>query len=308
MIRRLLSRGLRQRVGLTTAAPGPALRLREARTSLRLDWIVAAMAFLAALAFAGALTVNDQVGRWRTGLSGTLTVEIASAPGRDGAELAAVLAVLRSTPGVAQAVPLTRDEVGSLLIPWLGASALLETLPVPQLVDVTLAPGAEIDIPALTRHLAEAAPGATLDDHGRWLGHLLRLARLAFLAALAIVGIVSLAAIVAVTITTRAGLALHHDAIDLLHLIGAEDRYVAGEFAREAMLLGLRGSLVGVVLAIAALYSLVALAPTFESVLIPTLAPRPASIAALALVTLLAGMLCGFTAWMTVMNELRRQI
>jgi cell division transport system permease protein len=295
------------RVGLA-AVPGPALRLRDARSRLRLDWIVAAMAFLAALAFAGALTVNDQVTRWRAGLSGNLTVELAGEAGRATADLAAVLAVLRDTPGVARAEPLSRAQVSDLLAPWLGSGALLETLPVPQLVDVTLLPGAELDTAALARRLAEAAPGTTLDDHGRWLGQLFRLARLASLVALAVVGVVGLGAVMAVTITTRAGLALHHDAIDLLHLIGAEDRYVAGEFAREALLLGLRGSLAGVALAIAALYALIALAPAFESVLIPTLAPRLGSIATLTLVTLAAGMLCAFTAWSTVMSELRKQM
>ncbi len=55
---------LLRRAGLASA-PGPALRLRQARTRLHLDWIVAAMAFLAALAFAGALTVTDQAARWR---------------------------------------------------------------------------------------------------------------------------------------------------------------------------------------------------------------------------------------------------
>lgn len=295
------------RVGLA-AVPGPALRLRDARSRLRLDWIVAAMAFLAALAFAGALTVNDQVARWRAGLSGNLTVEMASEAGRATTDLAAVLAVLRDTPGIAHAEPLSRQQVGDLLAPWLGSGALLETLPVPQLVDVMLLPGAELDLPALFRRLTEAAPGTTLDDHGRWLGQLFRLARLASLVALTILGVVGLGAVMAVTITARAGLALHHDAIDLLHMIGAEDRYVAGEFAREALVLGIRGSLAGVALAIAALYAFTALAPAFESVLIPTLAPRPGSIAALALVTLAAGVLCGFTAWLTVMGELRKRM
>lgn len=306
-MRRLPLTELLLRVGLA-AVPGPALRLRDARSRLRLDWIVAAMAFLAALAFAGALTVNDQVARWRAGLSGNLTVEMTGEAGRAAADLAAVLAVLRETPGVARAEPLSRQQVGDLLAPWLGSSALLETLPVPQLVDVTVLPGAELDVASLTRRLGEASPGTTIDDHGRWLGQLFRLARLASLAALAIVGVVGLSAVMAVTITARAGLALHHDEIDLLHMIGAEDRYVAGEFAREALLLGVRGSLAGVALAIAALYALIALAPAFESVLVPNLAPRLGSIAALALVTLATGMLCGFTAWLTVMGELRKRM
>jgi cell division transport system permease protein len=294
---------LLRRIGLA-AGPGPALRLRQARSRLRVDLIVAAMAFLAALAFAGVLTVTDQASRWRTSLSGNLTVEIPN----DSPQMPAVLATLRATPGVVRANPLTRSEVANLLAPWLGTSALVETLPVPQLIDVSLLPGTVIDSSALAQRLGETAPGTTVDDHGRWLGQLLRLARLASLTALVIVAVVALSTMIAVTITTRAGLALHHEAIDLLHLIGAEDRYIAREFGREALWLGLRGSLLGIALAIVALYVLLGLAPALDSVLIPSLAPRPLSIAALALVAIVAAALCGFTAWATVMAELRKRM
>ena len=298
---------LLRRIGVT-ASPGPALRLRQARSRLRLDWIVAAMAFLAALAYAGQLTVSDQAQRWRTGLSGTLTVEIPGEPARPAAELAAVLSLLRATQGVARAEPLNRTQVADLLAPWLGTSALVETLPVPQLIDVSLEPGATVDTAFVAKRLAEIAPGVTIDDHGRWLSQLLRLAGLASLTALVIVAVVALSAVVAVTITTRAGLALHHEAIDLLHLVGAEDRYIAREFGREAMFLGLRGGVFGIVIAIAALYALLAATPALESMLVPSLAPRPGSIAALVLVAAAASLICGFTAWITVMAELRKRV
>lgn len=295
---------LLRRIGLA-AGPGPALRLRQARSRLRLDLIVAAMAFLAALAFAGVLTVSDQAARWRTSLSGSLTVEL---PGEAAAQLPAVLALLRDTSGVARAEPLNRNQVADLLAPWLGSSALIDSLPVPHLIDVSLLPGVTIDTAALAQRLGQAAPGTTLDDHGRWLGQLLRLAALASLVALVIVGVVALSAMIAVTITTRAGLALHYEAIDLLHMIGAEDRYIAREFGREALLLGLRGGVLGIAVAIGALYTLLALTPSLESVLLPSLAPRPGSVVLLALVAIAAALLCGMTAWLTVMAELRKRM
>ena len=42
-----------------------------------------------------------------------------------------------------------------------------------------------------------------------------------------------------VIFTTRAGLAVHRDVIELLHMMGARDGYIARQFEREALRLGL---------------------------------------------------------------------
>lgn len=296
------------RLGLA-ATPGSALQLRRSQTRLRLDWIVAAMTFLAALALLGALTVNRQAGQWRDGLAGSLTIEIPAAVPDEAVAIERVVALLRAEPAVARAEPLSRDRVAGLLAPWLGNTGLSASLPVPRLVDVTLAPGARLDLPALGARLAAAAPGVSVDDHGRWLHELLRLATAAIWVALGVVAVVALTAILAVILSIRAGLALQREAIGLLHLIGAEDRFIAREFARDALLSGLRGGLAGLVPALLVLLALVVggEAPA-ASGLVPRLAPGFGAYAALAAVPLAAMAACGLTAWATVMLDLRRRV
>ena len=61
------------------------------------------------------------------------------------------------------------------------------------------------------------------------------------------------AAVLTVIFTTRAGLAVHHAVVEVLHLIGARDGYIARQFQRQALRLALRGGIVGLVLTLATL-------------------------------------------------------
>lgn len=223
-----------------------------------LPWIVAIMTFVAGLALAGALALSAMAGRWSADLTGVLTVEIAAESARDprGADerLEAVLAVLRATPGVERATPVPLDRLAAMVEPWLGAAAGSGELPLPRLVDVRLS--APVDVAALGARLAEAAADTAVDDHRRWLGGLLRFTRNVVTLALAIVLLVALAASGTVAFATRAGLAAHHEAIELLHLMGAQDSYIARQFARLVLLRSAIGAAGGFVVALLVFYGL----------------------------------------------------
>jgi len=282
-----------------------------------LPWIVAIMTFLAALALAAALSLSGAAGRWTAGLTGTVTVEIAAESSADPRpapqRLDAVLAVLRGTPGVAEATPLPRNDIVAMLEPWLGKAAGAADLPLPQLVDVKLAPGAALDLPALAQRLEAAAAGTTVDDHRSWLGGLLRLARLAVGFGLIIVALVGCAASGTVVFATRAGLAAHHEAIELLHLMGARDAYIARQFARLVLWRSAAGTLGGLVAALAAFYGLagaaeanLALATGSPLVSGPWLDLGDFVLLALLVIATIA--VATLTAWWTVMRALRNMV
>src|SRR3546814_8077793 len=63
--------------------------------------------------------------------------------------------------------------------------------------------------------------------------------------ALVVVLLVVLAASIMVAFVPRMGLAAHQRSIELLHMIGAQDSYVARQFQNHALRLGLRGGLIG---------------------------------------------------------------
>jgi cell division transport system permease protein len=122
------------------------------------------------------------------------------------------------------------------------------------------------------------------------------------------VALVALTAIAAVVIATRGGLAMHHDAIDLLHLMGAEDQYIADQFAGQALRLGLRGGVLGLLLAAATLSMLALGGRAIDPRLLPQLWPEGAESAVLLLVPVTTAFLGWLTARATVLRALKRMV
>ncbi len=212
-----------------------------------LPWLIAFMVYLAALSVVATSIMQSVSARWERGVSDTLTVQIP--PGQsvkqDQMQIEGILKILREHPAIVLAEPMGKDQVYKLLEPWLGDGAMLDEMPLPHLIDVSLRHGQEIDTPALATELNRIAPGATLDDHRIWLDRLIRMSRTLEWGAYIVLALISLAAIGTVFFVTRTGLAIHHDVIEVLHLIGAQDTYIARQFAEHSMGLGFRGGLLG---------------------------------------------------------------
>lgn len=239
-------------------ARGPSvLPLADDETGRFLPWLVSLMVFLSAMALAGVLVLSGLIGRWDGDISGTLTVQLAPVTDADG-DAARILAqrvqaaehLLAETPGIRSARALDRRQQLALIEPWLGDTELVRDLPLPALIDVAYDEDAGLDIGELATRLAEVVPGAVLDDHRLWLARLVDLGRAveaAALVALAMIGFVTAATVV---YATRTGMAVHHEIVEVLHLIGAHDRFIAQQFADRAFVLAVRGGIIGLLVAV----------------------------------------------------------
>jgi len=215
-----------------------------------LDFVIALMAFLAALALGGVLIAERTAQSWEAGLSGRLSVQIL--PQGDAApeaQVNAALGVLRGTPGVLSAAALSDADNLALVEPWLGRDAVIAALPFPRMIDVRLAPGATPDTLALEKRLKEAAPQAVLDDHNRWIERLRTTANSVVFGALAILALIAIGTAATVAFATRAGLAAHREIVQLLHLMGAKDRFIVRAFEWHYFLAALIAAACGAALA-----------------------------------------------------------
>ncbi|MFQ5970737.1 MAG: cell division protein FtsX [Alphaproteobacteria bacterium] len=271
-----------------------------------LPWIVGVMVFLAALAVASAIVVGNAVQTWDTGLSGRLTVQVPRATRAEGGGVDRVVAMLRATPGVAAAQPLPTEAVVSLLEPWLGAAVAEGDLPLPHLIDVRIVEDARLDSTILAERLATAVPGIAVDDHRVWLAGVIGLARTVEILALAIVGLIAICAMTAVVFATRSGLAVHHRIIELLHFMGARDAYVARQFQRHAMELGLRGGLIGTLAAAAVMLAVSFVARGVDAAFLPPLSLTVEHWLIVAAVPVGATVIAMVTARLTVLRALAR--
>ncbi len=276
-----------------------------------LPWLIAVMVYLAALALVGAMAMSKIATRWDSGLTESLTVQIpppeAGAPARRAEEdIDRVIEQLLAAAGVTRAEVLEPDEIAALLEPWLGAEAAYRDLPMPSLIAVTIDSEVDLDLERLAAAIAEAVPGALLDDHKGWLGGLIDLARAVEMIAVLIVLLVGAAAISMMIFTTRMGLSIHAQVIELLHLIGAQDSYIAREFQVHALALALRGGLLGLGLALATLLLLGNLVNAQDSALWPDFTLSATEWAALAFLPVGLAVIAMVTARLTVLRTLGR--
>ena len=204
----------------------------------------AAMAFLIVFALALSFAAGRLAHNWGEELARTSTIRISAPADQMAAQTAQVMTILEQTPGIDLARPLSADEKRALLEPWFGPALPLETLPVPELIELQAAADG-YDADGLRLRLQAEAPGAVLDEHSRWRKPLVSAAtRLRLLGWGAIVLIAATTGAM-VTLAAHAALAANAQVIAVLRLVGATDSYIAQAFVRRFTLRCLIGASVG---------------------------------------------------------------
>lgn len=205
---------------------------------------MAVMSYLACLAIGALILVDRAVTSWTSGLTQEMTVQVAHVRGADiAAEVDKAHAIVSDFPGIREAEVLDEDAGARLLEPWLGSRAL-EGLPVPRLIRVVTDSSNPPDLDALAEAL-QGVKGVHLDTHRKWEAELTRMARALSVLSYAILFLISVSAIAIVIFATRAVLQANRHIVDLLHLVGARDSYIArqidGRFLRTGLLSGFIG-------------------------------------------------------------------
>ena len=223
----------------------------DSASGATLHTIVAVMSFLACLALGGVLTLSRLATQWTDGLSGSATVQLMASPQISAEDqVKEALSLVTQWPGVLSARALSRAESNALLAPWLGEGNLVDELPAPQLIEVTLKPGQPIELDGLARKLADTVPGAQLDDHGRWNAELAGFAASSAAIGWSMLLLIGLATLAIIVFATQAGLRTHREIVEVVHMIGARDVFIAKEFQNHFLWLGIRGGAIGLVIAL----------------------------------------------------------
>ncbi|GGO11053.1 cell division protein [Iodidimonas muriae] len=272
-----------------------------------LPWVIGTMVFLCALATGFAFAMNNAVGQWADQLSQQVSVQIVTVDEQAREEQAsAAIQLLNDLPGISLASRVSTEDSVKLLEPWLGAGNVTADLPIPILIDVAIAPDHHIDLDALTAQVRTVAPNATLDDHERWLDRLNMLTKTLQSVALLVVVLILGATAAIAAFGTRAGLASHRASIEIMHLMGATDDLIAGEFRYRFMLQGLKGGSFGLLAGLFILILLRHFASRLGSGLVPTLDISLAGWLSLIALPGFAAFLTLLAAHLTVRRELAR--
>jgi cell division transport system permease protein len=219
---------------------------REPAQDLALVFVTAVLCFFACIALIAALGTDRAANGWTRQLQGSATVLVRPGPSETADQAVARAAeTLAGTKGVREARALEKEKAYDLIRPWLGPAAQLDQLPVPRMVTVELDPARPATAQQLQTALVQAGIDGTVDDHSRWMKDILRAGAMARIAAIAIAVLTALAAAAVMIFATRAGLTARREEVEVLHLTGAQDDYIADLFRDRFAVLGAIAGLMG---------------------------------------------------------------
>lgn len=208
--------------------------------------VVAIMTFLASITTGAVLLVSASAAEWQSEVASEITIQVRPAAGRDiERDVAAVAEAMRAQSGIVEIKPFTREESARLLEPWLGTGLSFDDLPVPRVIVARVAPGTGLDLTALRGRVMQAAPSASVDDHRAWIERMRSMTGATVFAGIGILALVIIATIISVSFATRGAMAANRPIVEVLHFVGAGDRFIANRFLRHFLRLGLQGGVIG---------------------------------------------------------------
>lgn len=208
--------------------------------------VIAIMTFLACLTAGAALLVAHASQAWRSDVLREATIQVKPSAGDNIESLVAkAVAVASKAPEVDSARAYSKAESEKLLEPWLGAGLDLSQLPIPRVIVVRLRGQRPEDLAKLRSALASAVPEADLDDHRIWATRLGAMADAVVILAAALFALMIVAMGTAIGFATRGAVAGNREIVEVLHLVGATNGFIAREFQGHFRRLGLRGAMIG---------------------------------------------------------------
>ncbi len=286
------------------------LALAKDDTNRFLPWLIAFMSLLAILSVAGFLLLKQVSDLFEYNSNDTMTIQVPSGNSekRTNKKITQIINILKETGGVIEVSLVPKVEVIQLLKPWLGTISESQTLPLPRIIDIQIDRGSGITPEKISNVLTIIVPDITVDDHSIWLIGLVKTLQSAELTALFILLLIIFVIIGTVIFTTRTGMGIHKQTIEVLHFVGAHDDFIARQFAIRGLVVGLQGGLIGFLFAIPILYVFDNLLQNLEEGFLPKAEVNIFVWLSVALVVPMISSITMLTARGTVLKSLKKML
>jgi cell division transport system permease protein len=219
-------------------------------TGRSLTLVVAIMCFLACLTAGAVWMIKESADAWLKDIASEVTVQVEPKEKTDiEKSVAEVVTFLEKQPGIQSAKPLNLAASAELLEPWLGSSDALKSLPVPRLIAIEIDRVEPPDLTEINTVLTRDFKGVTLDDHRRWQQQIRAVTGSFALGGLAILALVAAATMAIIVSATKSAMASNREIVEVLHFVGATDKFISREFEKHFLRLGIKAGIVGAVLA-----------------------------------------------------------
>ncbi|MEQ1651863.1 MAG: ABC transporter permease [Hyphomicrobium sp.] len=219
-------------------------------TGRSLTLVVAIMCFLACLTAGAVWMIKQSADAWLKDIASEVTVQVSPQEKTDiETSVTEVVTFLEKQPGIRSAKPLSLAASAELLEPWLGSSDALKSLPVPRLIAIEIDRIEPPDLVEVGTALSRDFKGVSLDDHRRWQQQIRAVTGSFALGGLAILALVAAATMAIIVSATKSAMASNREIVEVLHFVGATDKFISREFEKHFLRLGIKAGIVGAVLA-----------------------------------------------------------
>jgi len=222
-----------------------------------LTLVISIMCFLACLTAGAWYMMNQSATAWMKDIASEVTVQVEPRDGVDTDKTATdVAAFLRRESGFASVNALSLEQSGALLEPWLGTSDAWKALPIPRLIAIELDRSEPPNLDNVRKKLSADFQGVSLDDHRQWQNQIRTVTRSFALGGLAILLLVGAATTAIIVSATKSSMASNREIVEVLHFVGATDKFIAREFEKHFLRLGIRAGLLGAISAMVVFFAI----------------------------------------------------
>lgn len=216
-------------------------------TGRSLTVVIAIMCFLACLTAGAVYLVNRSAAAWFEDIASEVTIQIEPIENTDIEKRTTQVALfLAKQPGVSRVRPLSIEDAARLLEPWLGKTAsALSALPVPRLIALEINRSSPPDMQVLAANIENSFRGVVLDDHRHWQAQIRAVTRSLALGGIAVLALVGAATTAVIVSATKSAMSSNREIVEVLHFVGATDTFIAREFEKHFLALGIRAGLLG---------------------------------------------------------------
>jgi cell division transport system permease protein len=215
-------------------------------TGRSLTLVISIMCFLACLTAGAVWMIKQSADAWLRDIASEITVQVEPKENVNiDTSLGEVTAFLEKQRGIVSAKPLSLETSTDLLEPWLGSSDALKSLPVPRLIAIEVDRNTPPDLTEISAALSRDFKGVSLDDHRRWQQQIRAVTGSFALGGLAILALVAAATTAIIVSATKSAMASNREIVEVLHFVGATDKFIAREFEKHFLRLGIKAGMLG---------------------------------------------------------------
>lgn len=229
------------------------LPFNDDKSPKMIPYIIALMMYLATLSLVGSITLGRFIDNWDKAFQNGFSIELqpSELKGGDTNELLnqkKVLDLLAQYPQIMRTQVITKTSLSSTADSWLGSEEENLGLPLPTTIDVELKKNAVLDLDELTTRLNRILPGIIVKKERDWRQSIKNVADVLLWVSVLVAALIGMATVAISTFATHTGLIIYQRITEILHLVGAQNTYIARQFQSHALKSGIKAGIIATIL------------------------------------------------------------